>query len=170
MSGDAVPRTATPVDGNRIRWLFTNYGFSAGRDCEAPDDDRLSDFIEDLRQDFRAEAASPVPLDTLDHVLSELREEVGRARARHAPMNSPHEGWAVIREELDPELWEHVCGDTGRSPEARKEALQVAAMGVRYILDLIDDPPPTDYDAESFMDGARASRENHARLTTEEPS
>lgn len=76
----------------------------------------------------------------LDRVLGELREEVGKARAQHAPMNSPHEGWAVIREELDPELWEHVCGDTGRSSAARKEALQVAAMGIRYILDLIDDP------------------------------
>lgn len=79
--------------------------------------------------------------DPLDRVLAELRIEVGKARQKHAPMNSPHEGWAVIREELDPELWEHVCGDTGRSDEARKEALQVAAMGVRYILDLIDDPP-----------------------------
>ena len=74
-------------------------------------------------------------------MLDELREEVGLARAKHAPMHSPHEGWAVIREELDPELWEHVCRDTGRSPEARHEALQVAAMGVRYILDLIDEVP-----------------------------
>lgn len=32
-------------------------------------------------------------------------------------MASPHEGWAVIREELDPELWEHVCANTGRSSE-----------------------------------------------------
>ncbi len=78
--------------------------------------------------------------DPLDRVLADLREEVLRARAKHPPMHSPHEGWAVIREELDPELWEHVIHDTGRSPEARHEALQVAAMGVRYILDLIDEP------------------------------
>jgi hypothetical protein len=86
--------------------------------------------------------------ESLDVVLAELREEIGKARAKHAPINSPHEGWAVIREELDPELWEHVCGDTGRSPEARHEALQVAAMGVRYILDLIDDPPAARSEAE----------------------
>ena len=78
--------------------------------------------------------------DPLDRVLDDLRAEVGKARAQHAPTNSPHEGWAVIYEELNPELWAHVCGNTGRSQEARKEALQVAAMGVRYILDLIDDP------------------------------
>jgi len=94
---------------------------------------------------YPAQPKEPTPAhrrqqDALDRVLNELREEVGRARAKHAPMHSPHEGWAVIREELDPELWEHVCHDTGRSPEARHEALQVAAMGVRYILDLIDDP------------------------------
>lgn len=77
-------------------------------------------------------------LARLDRVLADLRHEVLLAQAKHAPMHSPHEGWAVIREELDPELWEHVCHDTGRSPEARREALQVAAMGVRYVLDLID--------------------------------
>jgi hypothetical protein len=76
----------------------------------------------------------------LIRVLNDLEAEVLRAQAQHAPMHSPHEGWAVIREELEPELWEHVCHDTGRSPEARHEALQVAAMGVRYILDLIDTP------------------------------
>ena len=72
----------------------------------------------------------------LDRVLDDLRAEVRRAQAKHTPMHSPHEGWAVIREELD-ELWEHVRHDTGRTPEARHEALQVAAMGVRYVLDLI---------------------------------
>jgi len=50
-------------------------------------------------------------------------------------MNSPHEGYAVILEELD-ELWEHVRDDTGRGVEARKEAIQVAAMGLRYALNL----------------------------------
>lgn len=85
-------------------------------------------------------AAWPEIPDPLTRVLNEVREEVAKARAKHAPMNSPHEGHSVIREELEKELWEHVCADTGRSPEARKEALQVAAMGVRYILDLIDDP------------------------------
>ena len=89
---------------------------------------------------IEAEAAPGLREAALDRVLADLREEVAKARAKHAPMHSPHEGWAVILEELTPELWEHVCGDTGRSPEARHEALQVAAMGVRYILDLIDEP------------------------------
>ena len=73
-------------------------------------------------------------------IWQDLADELDRARAKHAPMHSPHEGHSVIREELDKELWEHVCHDTGRSPEARHEALQVAAMALRYILDLIDEP------------------------------
>ena len=69
-------------------------------------------------------------------ILSEIKSEVDKAVAKHAPMNSPHEGSSAIREEFE-ELWEHVKSDTGRTPEARKEAVQVAAMAVRYILDLI---------------------------------
>ncbi len=58
-----------------------------------------------------------------------------RAEAKHAPMNSPHEGYAVIAEELD-ELWDHVKADTGRSADAGNEAIQVAAMGLRYFTNL----------------------------------
>lgn len=76
-----------------------------------------------------------------DHpIWQELADELDHAMTKHPAMHSPHEGHSVIREELDPELWSHVCHDTGRSPEARHEALQVAAMALRYILDLIDEP------------------------------
>jgi hypothetical protein len=68
----------------------------------------------------------------------EVAHEVERAMRKHAPMHSPHEGWSVIFEELE-ELREHVRADTGRSAAARKEALQIAAMGIRYALDLCGD-------------------------------
>lgn len=67
----------------------------------------------------------------------EIAAEVRRAEAKHKPMNSPHEGWSVIFEEVE-ELREHVRGDTGRGTEARKEAIQIAAMGLRYALNLCD--------------------------------
>lgn len=73
----------------------------------------------------------------VDNVADEVRDEVMKAIQKHAPMHGPHEGHSVLREEVE-ELWEHVKADTGRTPEARKEALQVAAMAVRYIVDLID--------------------------------
>lgn len=73
----------------------------------------------------------------IDRALNDLRLELRKAMAKHRPMNSAHEGHSVIREELD-ELWDHVKADTGDGVEARKEAMQVAAMGLRYALDVCD--------------------------------
>ncbi len=69
-------------------------------------------------------------------VQDEILAEIDRARRLHGPMHSPHEGWAVIQEELE-ELWELVRADAGRSPAARLEAVQVAAMAIRYVTDLL---------------------------------
>lgn len=79
----------------------------------------------------------------IDAVLEETKIVLVKSMTKHASMHSPHEGSSVIREEFE-ELWEHVMADTGRTPAARKEALQVAAMGVRYALDLCEDPARED--------------------------
>lgn len=76
----------------------------------------------------------------LDQIFNDLRRELAAAIMKHAPMHSAHEGHSVIREELE-ELWEHVREDTGHTARARKEALQVAAMGIRYAYDLCKDAP-----------------------------
>ena len=73
--------------------------------------------------------------ERLDRVLAQVRAEVLRAAEKHAPMPTAHHGYAVIQEEVD-ELWTEVKADNGQSPEAFKEARQIAAMGIRYILDL----------------------------------
>lgn len=65
--------------------------------------------------------------------IEDVCYEVTRALDKHPPFNSAHEGHSVIREELD-ELWDHVRADTGYTEDAYKEAMQVAAMGVRYML------------------------------------
>jgi len=70
--------------------------------------------------------------DVMDGVLAELTYAMGE----YAPMHSPHEGWAVIKEEMD-ELWEYVRQWPKHDPEAmRKEAKQVAAMAIRFMLDV----------------------------------
>lgn len=74
-------------------------------------------------------------LVALDGALIDVRSELLGAMERFAPFNSPHEGCAVIREELE-ELWEHAKANTGRDYEAYVEARQIAAMAVRYMLDL----------------------------------
>jgi len=83
----------------------------------------------------------------LDQIFNDLRRELAAAIAKHPPMHSAHEGHSVIREELD-ELWDHVKADTGQTVEARKEALQVAAMGIRYAFDLC-----SRHDAEGLYRG-----------------
>jgi nucleoside 2-deoxyribosyltransferase len=75
--------------------------------------------------------------DQITRALLAVEREFRKAEAKHKPMNSPHEGHSVIREELD-ELWDHVKADTGRTDEAGKEAIQVAAMGLRYFANLVE--------------------------------
>ena len=56
-----------------------------------------------------------------------------RAQERFRPFNNAHEGYAVILEELD-ELWAAVKQNDLRG--ARSEAVHVAAMAIRFIVDL----------------------------------
>lgn len=75
----------------------------------------------------------------IDRVLASVGCELSFALSKFPVFNSPHEGKAVIEEELD-ELWQHVRANTGRSGEARDEAIQIAAMACRYVIDLIGAP------------------------------
>ncbi len=59
--------------------------------------------------------------------------EYQRARKKFKPMNGAHEGYAVILEELD-ELWDAVKKND--VPHARKEAVQVAAMALAFLIEV----------------------------------
>lgn len=61
--------------------------------------------------------------------------ELALAIEKFPSFNSAHEGYAVIKEEVD-ELWELVKANKGRSVQAEREALQIAAMALRFVLDL----------------------------------
>lgn len=82
-----------------------------------------------------------VPLETKYKVLEDLAREVvrelERATRKHGPMRSAHEGHAVIREEFD-ELWDEVKTQNASIPAMREEAIQVAAMAMRFVLDVCD--------------------------------
>ncbi len=72
-------------------------------------------------------------------VAFDVTGELASAVARYPAMNSPHEGYAVILEELD-ELWDEVKKKpSARSNVAmRDEAIQVAAMAIRFVIDICD--------------------------------
>jgi hypothetical protein len=70
---------------------------------------------------------------TRDEWLDAIVAELNRAQAKFPSFHSGHEGYAVIREELD-ELWDAVKQDD--IPHAIMEAQQVAAMALRFMIDL----------------------------------
>lgn len=75
------------------------------------------------------------PHERVKAAAREAVDELAAAMTRFDSMASPHEGWAVIQEEVD-ELWERVKANDGRGPEARQEAIQIAAMALRYVVDV----------------------------------
>jgi hypothetical protein len=78
-------------------------------------------------------------MNDLDRVLAEVRAEYSSAARKFTPMHGPHEGYAVIAEEVD-ELWDEVKAHDHNRSRMRNEALQVAAMAVRFVLDVAQEP------------------------------
>lgn len=80
---------------------------------------------------------SPPPDISLRTLLDAVATEVLQAEANWPPMNSAHEAYGVLLEEVD-ELWAHVKQkQRNRNLDAmRKEALQVAAMAIRFARDV----------------------------------
>jgi hypothetical protein len=76
---------------------------------------------------------------SLGEVMAAIEDEVSSAERTWPPMNSAHEAYAVLLEEVD-ELWDHVKVNQKRRDLSamRKEAIQVAAMAVRFVRDVCD--------------------------------
>jgi hypothetical protein len=72
-------------------------------------------------------------------IWADIQAELDRAEARFPAFNSAHEGFAIILEEID-ELKAHVWMKQGMrlTHEMRREAVQAAAMLVRFISDICD--------------------------------
>ena len=65
--------------------------------------------------------------------IHEIIYEYAQATKKFGKFASTHEGYAVILEEID-ELWDEIKQNADKS-SMRKEAVQVAAMGFRFIID-----------------------------------
>ncbi len=78
----------------------------------------------------------------IQRIVAEVAAEVIRASEMFEPMNSPHEAEGVIREEFE-EFSDEVKKYNPRKnrdtrPAMRTELVQLAAMSVRAVLDVID--------------------------------
>jgi hypothetical protein len=82
-------------------------------------------------------------MSQFDHhsdVIYDVQLELRSAIAKFPPMNSAHEAYAVMLEEVD-ELWEHVKMKQSNRDLAgmRKEAVQVAAMAIRFAAEICNE-------------------------------
>ena len=87
--------------------------------------------------EFYNEPASNIKTE-FNPIYLDVRSELESALAKFPPFNSAHEGWAIIKEELD-ELWEVVRlnqSTAERNEKLRKECIQVAAMAMRFLLEM----------------------------------
>lgn len=110
--------------------------------------DRHVEETRSILQVFVMSEAITMPLP--QHVYGtsgEVLRELEKAREKFPPFHSTHEGYAVLREELD-ELWDEVkkskkcmrgtltiCERT----RMKAEAIQVAAMALRFAVDLCEE-------------------------------
>lgn len=67
----------------------------------------------------------------VEHALHLIEREYHRAMEKFPHFRTRHEGYAVILEELD-EMWDEIKTDSG--PRSCHEAVQVAAMCIKYIV------------------------------------
>jgi hypothetical protein len=90
--------------------------------------------IETTRPDYRSEGPTPAR-----QFLIETEAELRRAMAKWPATHSPHEAYAVIKEELD-EFWEEVRKkQTEHNPHAMYEELvHIAAMAAKAAVDVVN--------------------------------
>ena len=75
----------------------------------------------------------------IETAFTSVGKELAAAMTNFPPMNSAHEGFAILKEEVD-ELWDEVKAKQGKRlvSDMRKEAKQVAAMAIRFMVDVCD--------------------------------
>lgn len=74
-------------------------------------------------------------MSNVEGIFNEVFEELKSATSKFGSFGNSHEGCSVIREEFE-ELWDAVKDKKCGLPEQRKEAIQVAAMAIRFIYDI----------------------------------
>jgi len=74
--------------------------------------------------------------EEINKFLEEFRTEYLFARDKHKGFSSFHEGYAVIKEEFD-ELWDEIRKQKHNEYAMAREAIQVGAMVLAYLVELL---------------------------------
>lgn len=100
----------------------------------------FAEILGELNKSRAALAAVAVQVAVPDTDVQQIVTEVNEACAKWPRFNSAHEGFAVLKEEVD-ELWDHVKINQKRRnlDEMKKEAKQVAAMALRFMRECCDE-------------------------------
>lgn len=81
-------------------------------------------------------AQNPTPEEIrMNQIFQDVQLEVNRAMQKHPKFPTIHHGYAVLLEEVD-ELWEAVKLQDVNKHHLREEAIQIAAMAIRFINDV----------------------------------
>lgn len=80
--------------------------------------------------------------DKVQGAMDEVLQELHGAMEKHPSMRSPHEGFAILNEEVD-ELWDEIRRpqDIHDRERMREECVQIAAMAIRFMVDLTEKKP-----------------------------
>jgi hypothetical protein len=70
-------------------------------------------------------------------ILQEVQNELDKATNKFGSFASAHEGYAVLLEEVD-ELWEEVKMRDKSVLRMQEEAIQIAAMAIRFVMDVCE--------------------------------
>jgi hypothetical protein len=88
-------------------------------------------------------------MSNLDEVTKEVREELWKATNIYGPFASAHEGYVIILEEVD-ELKAEVWKKHKDPARMREEAIQIAAMAMRFVVDICDKNPVINLNANDL--------------------
>ena len=98
----------------------------------------IQEMMQAKSKDIQNHQTQAISLKRTQRGIAELIiDEAQTAASRFAPFNSHHEGFAVLKEEVD-ELWDEVKRKSPDKEKLKREAIQVGAMALRFIHDLCE--------------------------------
>lgn len=71
------------------------------------------------------------------NIIRDLQSEMFYAIGKFPPFRSGHEGLAIVEEEFE-EFKKEVFRKTRTYPKLRKEAIHLATMAIRFVIDICD--------------------------------